>query len=140
MKTEKVDDEIIRPGSKRKRLPEPQPRPKHVGFQKGNKFGRGRPRKDPGLIKKCKDLTPACVEFLAGLMRDEDARHTDRLSAVTLLLAYGHGRPPTPVNLTSTYSVTDDFLAALKAVNAKGQKALKKEPKVIDVEVETEPV
>ena len=103
----------------------PENKPKRRGapekclFKKGNKMavGRGRPKKDRAVDKLCKLHTVECVEGLINIVRDDAAKDSDKISAITAILGYGWGKPKANVDLTTTYDVTGDFLEALKAVN-----------------------
>jgi len=99
--------------------------PPRTLFKKGNQVakGRGRPKKDSNITKLCKLHTAECVEGLINIVRDGRARNSDKINAINTILSYGHGKPRASVDVTSTYDVTGDFLAALKAVNARATDA-----------------
>jgi hypothetical protein len=53
--------------------------------------GPGRPRKDPDLKTRCRDLTSAALERLEAILRDGKDR--EAISAGEIILAYAWGRP-----------------------------------------------
>jgi len=84
--------------------------------------GRGRPKKDRAVHKLCKLHTVECVEGLINIARDDGAKDSDKISAITAILGCGWGKPKANVDLTTTYDVTADFLQALRAVNKRGHR------------------
>ena len=116
----------------------PKPKRRRHQFQKGNQYGKlgGRPRKDPDLITQCKALTSLCVKNLAEILLNKKARATDKLSAAALVLGYAAGKPRLTADINVEYSITDDFLNALREINEQAGVAGKSEPKTIEAKPE----
>ena len=88
-------------------------------FVAGNKAAARRPKKNPNLQGLCKLHTRAGVDAVVTVLNNERAKDADRLRAAELLWAYAWGKPKASVDLSHTYDVTQDFLAALQAINGK---------------------
>ena len=70
-----------------------------VKGQSGNPGGR--PRLPDDVKALTLDLSPAAVETLASIMRDENAPPSARVSAANAILDRGYGKPAQSVDLTS---------------------------------------
>jgi len=67
-------------------------------FVKGYKGG-GRKELPPEIKEMCRALTPQAIEIAKKIMLDDDAKHSDRLRAVEIILDRGYGKPVQAVDL-----------------------------------------
>ena len=67
-------------------------------FVKGYKGG-GRKELPPELKEMCRALTPQAIEIAKRIMLDDEAKHSDRLRAVEIILDRGYGKPAQAIEL-----------------------------------------
>lgn len=73
-------------------------------FKKGQSGNpAGRTKRDPGLVQRCRDLTPKILDAYELIIADPDHQHFVTVSK--LALAYGHGNPQTEVKHTGAVPV-----------------------------------
>jgi hypothetical protein len=77
----------------------------------GKRKGAGRKSKaDEARIRDlCSPHVAGTIDKLVAIIDDEDARDSDRISAIKLLLSYGVGMPTQQINQSNTHEFTEGF-------------------------------
>jgi len=95
--------------------------------QSGNPAGR--PKSHVALRQKCRDLTDELVERLRQLAKGADSDAAS-VSAIKLLLAYGHGAPEAkPIDDESDEQTSDGKVSPASALKALDAAPLTPEPR-----------
>ena len=95
-------------------------------FQKG-KSGNpgGRPKKDRTIQQIAREYGPDALKTLAGIMRDTKATPAARVTASSVLLDRGYGKPPQfntgdPTQFRKAVEMSDDELATIAGGSGEG--------------------
>jgi hypothetical protein len=77
--------------------------PKTGRFVKGNRSG-GRPQLPEELKMAFRAAAPEALDVLLKILRDEEAKHGDRIRCAEIILDRGYGKPVQAVDLETTTS------------------------------------
>ncbi len=75
--------------------------------QSGNP--RGRPKRDHDVAQLARRHTVEAIQALVDVMRDEASPPSARVSAATVLLDRGYGRPPQSLDVQHKMSMEEEF-------------------------------
>lgn len=73
-------------------------------FVKGNPSNGGRPKLPEELKQAFRAAAPDALDVLVNILKDEDAKHSDRIKCAEIILDRGYGKPVQAVDLETTTS------------------------------------
>lgn len=77
--------------------------PKTGKFLPGNRSG-GRPKLPEELKEAFRAAAPDALDVLVRILKDEEAKHSDRIRCAEIILDRGYGKPVQAVDLETTTS------------------------------------
>jgi hypothetical protein len=86
-------------------------------FEKGNKFGNGRPSIPDELKTKLKDGLGECVDFWFNTLRDPEQPWSYRDKSAEKIAAYGYGKPKEMIEIEHIGEPVESYEETLRQID-----------------------